>query len=105
MRKYQSMQTGTRRLFLAAAMLCILAGGMERAGAEPIKIVAFGDSNTAGFRVRNENAYPAQLEHLLRGEIGCKISRKITPHRLCECVGVILHGVVHVDGSAIGHLL
>jgi acyl-CoA thioesterase-1 len=36
--------------------------------AEPIRIVAFGDSNTAGFRVSNENAYPAQLERALRAK-------------------------------------
>lgn len=36
--------------------------------AEPIHIVAFGDSNTAGFRVLNKNAYPAQLEAALRAK-------------------------------------
>ncbi len=38
------------------------------ARAEPIHIVAFGDSNTAGFRVLNKNAYPAQLEAALRAK-------------------------------------
>ena len=36
------------------------------AHAQPIQIVAFGDSNTAGFRVLAKNAYPAQLERALR---------------------------------------
>ena len=36
--------------------------------AEPIRIVAFGDSNTAGFRLFNENAYPAILERTLRAK-------------------------------------
>jgi len=36
------------------------------ARAQPIHIVAFGDSNTAGFRVLHKNAYPAQLERALR---------------------------------------
>jgi acyl-CoA thioesterase-1 len=36
------------------------------ARAQPIQIVAFGDSNTAGFRVLAKNAYPAQLERALR---------------------------------------
>jgi len=39
-----------------------------RAAAEPVRIVAFGDSNTAGFRVFNENAYPAKLERALRAK-------------------------------------
>lgn len=38
------------------------------AAAEPIKIVAFGDSNTAGFRLFNEHAYPAILERTLRAK-------------------------------------
>src|SRR6185312_2493611 len=38
------------------------------ARAEPIHIVAFGDSNTAGFRVLHKNAYPAQLEAALRAK-------------------------------------
>lgn len=38
------------------------------AAAEPVHIVAFGDSNTAGFRVLDRNAYPAQLERALRAK-------------------------------------
>jgi acyl-CoA thioesterase-1 len=43
---------------------CFAAGSAARA--EPIHIVAFGDSNTAGFRLLNRNTYPAQLERALR---------------------------------------
>jgi acyl-CoA thioesterase I len=35
---------------------------------EPIHIVAFGDSNTAGFRLLSKHAYPAQLEAALRAK-------------------------------------
>jgi acyl-CoA thioesterase-1 len=63
-RKHPLMQralAGTLLTFLACA--CI-----HDAQAEPVKIVAFGDSNTAGFRVQNEHAYPAQLERALRAK-------------------------------------
>jgi acyl-CoA thioesterase-1 len=51
-----------------AGALVLLACGSVRAQAEPVKIVAFGDSNTAGFRLRDEHAYPAQLERALRAK-------------------------------------
>ncbi len=38
------------------------------AAADPIHIVAFGDSMTAGYLVPHEDAYPAQLEAALRGK-------------------------------------
>jgi acyl-CoA thioesterase-1 len=48
-------------------LVLLLAGaGLSRAAAEPLTIVAFGDSNTAGFRLFERHAYPAQLEALLR---------------------------------------
>jgi len=57
---------------LAAKILAVLVASaflwVSMAIAEPIRIVAFGDSNTAGFRVSNENAYPAQLERALRAK-------------------------------------
>jgi acyl-CoA thioesterase-1 len=46
----------------------ILLAAALPARAEPIRIVAFGDSNTAGFRVLHKNAYPAQLEAALRAK-------------------------------------
>jgi acyl-CoA thioesterase I len=42
--------------------LCIIAG---QAQADPIRIVAYGDSNTAGFGVTEPNKYPSQLERAL----------------------------------------
>ena len=36
------------------------------AGAEPVRIVALGDSNTAGFGVGEANKYPSQLERALK---------------------------------------
>jgi acyl-CoA thioesterase-1 len=55
------------RRALTAALLGWLALALP-ARAEPVHIVAFGDSNTAGFRVREKNAYPAQLEAALRAK-------------------------------------
>ncbi len=65
------------QLNLTKNLAAKILGGMLVAGvflwvatavAEPIRIVAFGDSNTAGFRVSNKNAYPAQLERALRAK-------------------------------------
>lgn len=56
-----------RRLTLATFVFAAtLAAGS--ALAEPVKIVAFGDSNTAGFRLFDENAYPAILERTLKAK-------------------------------------
>lgn len=52
--------------FLPAALLALvlplLAG---TAVADPVRIVAYGDSNTAGFGVSQSNKYPSQLERWL----------------------------------------
>ncbi|MCC6948187.1 MAG: arylesterase [Bradyrhizobiaceae bacterium] len=56
----------SRRLLpiaLAALGMLLFAGGAE---ADPIRVVAFGDSNTAGFGVSTTNKYPAQLERALQ---------------------------------------
>lgn len=64
MRKYQFMPWA-----LAGALLALLACvSIRDARAESVQIVAFGDSNTAGFRLRDEHAYPAQLERALRAK-------------------------------------
>jgi acyl-CoA thioesterase-1 len=55
-----------RRLILLG--LTIGAAVVRPAIAEPVQIVAFGDSNTAGFRLFNEHAYPAILERTLRAK-------------------------------------
>lgn len=47
---------------LAFAFLSLAAA----ADAEPVRIVAYGDSNTAGFGVGEVNKYPSQLERALR---------------------------------------
>jgi len=49
-------------LFLA---MCLVA---VPALAEPVRIVAIGDSNTYGYGVKRPGAYPAQLEGLLRAK-------------------------------------
>lgn len=48
---------------MLALSTCLFAGG---AYSQPSRIVALGDSNTAGFGVGNAQAFPAQLEALLR---------------------------------------
>ena len=55
------------RLGLAiAALAALLATPAARAA--PITIVAVGASNTSGFYVATESAYPAQLEAMLRAK-------------------------------------
>jgi acyl-CoA thioesterase-1 len=58
--KALAMAARTLWITLALALIALPAR------AQPIHIVAFGDSNTAGFRVLHKNAYPAQLERALR---------------------------------------
>ena len=50
--------------FLAFSVLAI--AGIARA--DPIHIVAYGDSNTAGFGVAATNTYPAQLQRALKAK-------------------------------------
>lgn len=50
-------------LVFAAAMLAVAP-----ALADPVKIVAIGDSNTYGYELPREQTYPAQLETLLRAK-------------------------------------
>ena len=64
MRKYQSIA----RLAGGALFALLASIGVGGAQAEPVQIVAFGDSNTAGFRLFEKNAYPAQLERALRAK-------------------------------------
>jgi len=47
-------------------MLCILESGISLA--DPIKIVAFGGSNTFGKNISRAEAYPAQLEQILKAD-------------------------------------
>jgi acyl-CoA thioesterase I len=67
-RKYPLIKRSLKQI-LAGALLALLAcASIHDARAESVKIVAFGDSNTAGFRVANDLAYPAQLERVLRAK-------------------------------------
>lgn len=56
------------RLKLLVIAGAIFAAGLAPAATQPVHIVAFGDSNTAGFRVLDKNAYPSQLERALRAK-------------------------------------
>ena len=56
--------TGLARTVLLAVCVVIFAG--IPAGAAALRIVAIGASNTHGWYVGNEGAFPAQLEGLLR---------------------------------------
>jgi acyl-CoA thioesterase-1 len=53
---------------LALALLLLALTCTVPAAAEPIRIVAFGDSNTYGYGVARKNAYPAKLERALRAK-------------------------------------
>jgi len=50
-----------------SALSTFICGSMAAYGA-PLRIVAIGASNTHGWYVGNEGAYPAQLEALLRAK-------------------------------------
>jgi acyl-CoA thioesterase-1 len=56
---------GCRAVLLGVS---ILACAGIAASAAPVHIVAIGASNTHGWYVGNEGAFPAQLEHLLRAK-------------------------------------
>ena len=54
-------------LLLAAALVAALPAAGARA-ARPLKLVAFGDSLTAGYRLAPDAAFPAVLERVLRAK-------------------------------------
>ncbi|HEU5274648.1 MAG TPA: GDSL-type esterase/lipase family protein [Xanthobacteraceae bacterium] len=56
--------SATRALLAAAVGLAW--GGVHGVAAAPLKIVAIGASNTAGWGVGSQKAFPAQLEALLK---------------------------------------
>ncbi len=68
MRKYQLIKRVLKQVWAGALLTLLACAAIPGAQAEPVQIVAFGDSNTAGFRVTNEHAYPAQLERALRAK-------------------------------------
>jgi len=53
-------------LIRPAAAIAFLIAVAGAAFARPIRIVAFGDSATAGWLVARKDAYPAQLQNVLR---------------------------------------
>lgn len=62
---------GRRRTFLALlAALCFAIGCGQTAAAraEPVRIVAFGDSLTAGYGLAREDAFPAKLAKALQAK-------------------------------------
>ncbi len=58
----------SNRALIAIAWLALSIGGLanDRAAAAAMNIVALGASNTSGWGVGAQNAYPAQLEAMLR---------------------------------------
>jgi acyl-CoA thioesterase I len=58
----------SRGLLVVACMASLYGGVINGTAAAPLNIVAIGASNTAGWGVGSQNAYPAQLEALLRAE-------------------------------------
>lgn len=62
-----------RRAFITLAVLCLVAAlgcwPLElRAAEAPIRLLALGDSLTAGYGLAPAQAFPAQLERALRGQ-------------------------------------
>ncbi|MGH1419543.1 MAG: arylesterase [Hyphomicrobiaceae bacterium] len=55
-------------IFLCAALIGSATAQAEEASAPPIKIIAFGDSLTAGYQLPASAAFPAQLEKALRAK-------------------------------------
>lgn len=50
----------------SAVVFTILSWLVSPAGADPMRIVALGDSLTAGYRLKAEDAFPARLQRALR---------------------------------------
>jgi acyl-CoA thioesterase-1 len=55
-------------MLVTAAMLAGSAGVSALSAAEPVRIVALGDSLTSGHRLPRSDAYPARLEGALKDE-------------------------------------
>mgnify|MGYP001224386960 CR=1 FL=1 len=66
-------KSGILRFFSGAVVAFGLAvfaasAGYAQDGAEPVKLVAFGDSLTAGYQLPPEEAFPVQLEKALKAK-------------------------------------
>jgi acyl-CoA thioesterase-1 len=64
-RSYGKWRAAVQRLAAGLAMLCLAMVAAE-ASERPVKIVALGDSLTAGFQLPQSAAFPAQLERALK---------------------------------------
>ena len=62
----RSARDGALRLLLQFGCLVLMSVSTMAAGSGPIKIVAFGDSLTAGYLLPSNAAFPAVLERRLR---------------------------------------
>lgn len=62
---YKVLRGLRQRLFVLAASL-VAAGALDTIAAEPKKIIAFGDSLTAGYELPPQAAFPSVLENRLR---------------------------------------
>ena len=78
-----------RPLALIFALACLLTTA-GAAPARPIHIVAFGDSATAGWLVARKDAYPAQLQALLRKQ-GLRRRRDQCRHQRRHLADALLH--------------
>jgi acyl-CoA thioesterase I len=70
-RSYGSPSRQVQRFALAAAALCfvaVMAVSSAFASDRPVKIVALGDSLTAGYQLPASDAFPARLERALRAK-------------------------------------
>jgi len=81
------------RLGGAALLACstFMCANMTAAAAAPLRIVAIGASNTHGFYVGNEGAYPAKLQALLRAKgIDAQVTNAGVP---LETTGMMLRRI------------
>jgi acyl-CoA thioesterase-1 len=78
---------GRAVVLAAAALICASAA----VNAAPLRIVAIGASNTHGWYVRNQGAYPAQLQALLRAKgIDAQVTNAGVPF---ETTGMMLRRI------------
>jgi len=80
---------------LPAILLAFAALGLGAAGADAATVVALGASNTRGKGVANSQAYPAQLEAILRARgkrvtvLNAGINGDTTSHMLARMSGLL----------------
>ncbi len=61
-------QVGLLGLLFKMIMIIGVATATAQSVDKPVKIIAFGDSLTAGYQLRASDAFPAQLERALKGK-------------------------------------